>query len=72
MRTSGIIQTFLIHAVWQMQASYAPLHRYARGDTVYQIFELSVFKMTKWCGIPRIVIASVNIAGIAKFLVPLI
>jgi hypothetical protein len=36
---------------------------------VYRKFELSVFKMTKWCGNPKIVM---NVAGIAKYLVALI
>jgi len=66
MCTSGIIRTFVIHTVWQMQTSYA------RGHRVYRKFGLCVFKMTKWSGIPRIVTASMNIAGIAKFIVALI
>ena len=63
MCTSGIIRTFFKFTQYDITRTVS--HR------IYRKFGLSVFKMTKWCGNPRIVTA-MNIADIAKFLVTLI
>ena len=65
-------ELFLIHTVWRMQASHSHTHIRTWSHRVCRKFGISVFKMTNWCGNPRIVTASMNIARIANFLVALI